>query len=159
MATRTKMLAAKQVKPPPPPAVAPAPLAPQNAEFARRLHRALQAQKMSASDLAAAIWGRRDVMIDGKHASVARNRERISVYLQGRSFPREQHLVKMAEALGMRAEDLAPGAGSARLPPPVALTLLDGAQARLTVDTVLSADVALQITRLIERARAREEAA
>ena len=94
--------------------------------FARKLHEAMIKNGMTQSDLAAAVWGR---TTDGRGYEVARNRDRISVYLQGRSLPDPQNLAKIAEVLGVTVEDLAPDITAAAVEkenPEVAMTAIAG---------------------------------
>lgn len=73
--------------------------------FARNLDKHLKAKGWSASDLAAAIWGRKK---DARGYDVAIGRDRISVYLAGKSYPDNKNLNLIAMALEVNAEDLAP---------------------------------------------------
>ena len=94
--------------------------------FARKLHEAMIKKGMSQSDLAAAIWGR---TTDARGYEVARNRDRISVYLQGRSLPDPQNLQKIADVLGTTVEELAPDITAAAVEkenPEVAMTAIAG---------------------------------
>jgi transcriptional regulator with XRE-family HTH domain len=136
---------------PPPPASA---ISPEAADFARRLHKALSARGMTQSELAAEVWGRRRAWVGEKEAMVARNRDRVSVYLAGKGMPREAHLVRIAEVLRVDPADLLPGhQAGPKLPPPASLVMLPRQQARLTVNTVIPVDLALRITQLIEKAQ------
>lgn len=71
-------------------------------DFSQRLAQRMQAKGMSQSDLARAIWGSN---ADG----TARNRDRISSYLQGRGLPTPENLEKLAKALDCKPDDLVPG--------------------------------------------------
>ena len=130
------------------------------AEFARRLYKAMNAKNLSASQLAGAVWGTRPAIINGKPYMVSKGKDRMSYYLKGHGYPRPEALEKMAEHLGVAPKALAPqlygeGAGS-RPPPEVQLTLLDGkgsGRAALVVNAVLPVGVALEVTRLIQEAR------
>lgn len=124
-----------------------------HADFARRLHRALTDKNMTPSELAAAVWGRREALVNGRVCSVAANRERVSIYLSGRGLPRPESLRKIAEVLGTTPEKLAPGVGASKLPPDLAIELVEGGRfASLRINTVLPADVALEIAALVNRA-------
>jgi transcriptional regulator with XRE-family HTH domain len=95
-------------------------------EFSRRLYKALLDRQMSASDLAREVWG---TYTDKRGYDVARNRDRISQYLKGQSLPEQRNLVRIAEILGMKPEDLAPEiAGSIveRENPEIAMTAIAG---------------------------------
>lgn len=149
----TKTAIRRQIAPQetPPPASA---ISPEAADFARRLHKALSARGMTQSELAAEVWGRRKAWVGEKEAMVARNRDRISVYLAGKGVPREAHLVRIAEVLRVDPADLMPDHQEGpKLPPPASLVMLPRHQARLTVNTIVPVDVALRITQLIEKAQ------
>lgn len=62
-------------------------------------------RELSQSDLAAAIWDRYE-NTEGKF--VARGRDRISVWIRGKSFPDTTNLAKLAKALDVKVSDLAP---------------------------------------------------
>lgn len=79
-------------------------------QFARRLHELMIARGLSQSDLARAVWGSTK---DQRGYNVARNRDRISVYLKGLSYPERENLDKLAKILGTTPEDLAPDLAAA----------------------------------------------
>lgn len=64
----------------------------------------MKRQGMSASDLARQVWGS---TTDKRGYSVARNRDRISHYLAGTSFPEPQNLGAIAKILDVPVEELA----------------------------------------------------
>lgn len=74
-------------------------------EFAKRLRALMDQHELTQSDLAAKIWGRY-LNTEGKH--VARGRDRISVWIRGKSFPDSANLTKLAEKLKVKVSDLAP---------------------------------------------------
>jgi transcriptional regulator with XRE-family HTH domain len=71
--------------------------------FARKVREAMLDKRMSASDLARAVWG---TATDFRGYKVARNRDRIGHYLAGVSYPEPDNLKKLAEALGLPIEEL-----------------------------------------------------
>lgn len=71
--------------------------------FGKRLHNLLLSRGISQSDLAAKIWGRYK---DNRGFDVARNRDRISIYLKGASMPDAPNLKKIADALSMTVHEL-----------------------------------------------------
>ncbi len=94
--------------------------------FARRLHEALVQNRMSQSDLARKVWGS---TTDKRGYDVARNRDRISVYLRGESLPDASNMQAIADALGMTVAELAPDVTAAaveRENPEVAMTAIAG---------------------------------
>jgi transcriptional regulator with XRE-family HTH domain len=76
-------------------------------EFAKRLKRLMEEQELSQSDLAAEIWGR---YTNTEDKFVARGRDRISVWVNGRNFPDKKNLEKLAKVLKVSVADLAPQA-------------------------------------------------
>jgi transcriptional regulator with XRE-family HTH domain len=125
-------------------------------EFAQRLYQALAAKQMSQSDLAKAVWGKQK---DARGYSVARNRDRVSVYLSGRGVPEKENLVKIAKALGVRPEDLAPAVMASRLErenPEVSIVMVAGRpdQAVLRINTVVTPALALKVATVLNDAKA-----
>jgi hypothetical protein len=75
--------------------------------FSKRLKNLIADRKMTASDVAAEIWGRH---ANSKGANVAKGRDRLSVWINGKAFPDHDNLVKLAKALKVKVSDLAPDA-------------------------------------------------
>jgi transcriptional regulator with XRE-family HTH domain len=78
-----------------------------NLEFAKRLKQLMAQRDLTQSDLAAKIW-KRYVNTEGKH--VARGRDRISVWVNGKSVPDTKNLAKLAKELGVEVSALMPEA-------------------------------------------------
>jgi transcriptional regulator with XRE-family HTH domain len=119
--------------------------------FARRLHELRVQKGMTQSDLAREIWGE---TTDVRGNVVARNRDRISQYEKGQSFPDPHNLEKLAKALGITADELAPDITAAaidREDPAVQLTAIAGHpnQVYLKVNTLTSIRIASQIIALL----------
>jgi transcriptional regulator with XRE-family HTH domain len=76
-------------------------------EFAKRLRNLMDDQELSQSDLAAKIWGRYE---NTEKKWVARGRDRISVWVNGKNFPDAKNLEKLAKVLKIKVSDLAPQA-------------------------------------------------
>lgn len=72
-------------------------------EFAARLKKLMEERGMTQSSLARELWG---TIKDGRGYEVARNRDRISVYLAGLGLPEEDNAKSMAKILGCTVEDL-----------------------------------------------------
>jgi hypothetical protein len=72
--------------------------------FAQTLDRAMKKTGQSPSDVARKVWG---TVKNKRGYDVARNRDRMSHYLAGTSFPTPDNLVRLAEAVGVSPEDLA----------------------------------------------------
>jgi transcriptional regulator with XRE-family HTH domain len=78
-----------------------------DAKCAKRLRQLLSEREMTQSDLAAKIWDRH-TNSEGKY--VAKGRDRISVWVNGKNFPDRENLQKLAQALKVKVSDLAPEA-------------------------------------------------
>jgi transcriptional regulator with XRE-family HTH domain len=76
-------------------------------KFAQRLRQLMSERELSQSELAAKIWGRH-ISSEGKN--VAKGRDRISVWVSGKSFPDRENLQKLAKHLKVRPSELAPEA-------------------------------------------------
>lgn len=118
--------------------------------FARRLHDALLEKGMSQSDLARAVWGTTE---DPRGFEVAKNRDRVSQYLKGRSLPDRENAQKIASVLGIEVDDLVPPRGSSidDEKPEVSMKALAGHsdKVRLTVNKTISFGLAAQIIALL----------
>ena len=124
-------------------------------QFARRLHAAMTAKGFNNSDLARAVWGETE---DAKGYKVARNRDRIGVYLKGTQFPEPATLAKIAEALGTTAEELAPEITAAavdRERPELSISMVSGHpdKVHVQVNALLPLSAAVEISRIIERVK------
>lgn len=94
--------------------------------FARRLHQLMLEKGMSQSDLAREIWG---TTTNAQGRNVARNRDRISVYLKGDTIPETKNLGLLAKALGVEPHELAPDIMASavdRENPEIAMTAIAG---------------------------------
>lgn len=142
----------------PAPANGPALRAPQQIErdtFARRLHAAMQDKGMSNSDLARAVWG--DVT-DSQGYKVAKNRDRVAVYLKGTGFPEPATLHKIAEAVGVSKDDLAPTMASSAIDadrPEFAISMVSGSidKCHVQINALLPLTVAMEIGKLYEASK------
>lgn len=73
--------------------------------FGRRLRQLLDEKGMNYSDLARLVWGKTTTK---NGYEVAKNRDRISVYVAGKAAPDARNLKKIADVLGVEVADLAP---------------------------------------------------
>lgn len=107
------------------------------------------------SDLARAVWGE---TTDTKGYKVARNRDRIGVYLRGDGWPEPKTAEKMAEVFGIPKEELMPDVTAAtvdREHPELALTMVAGHtdKVHLQVNALVPLTIASQIIALIEQSK------
>ena len=103
-------------------------------QFARRLYKLMNAQGLSQSDLAKKAFGTK---VDARGYTVAKNRDRISVYFKGKSLPDPKNLELLATALNMSDEDLAPDIAAATIDrenPEVAMTAIAGHHDRVHLE-------------------------
>lgn len=94
-------------------------------EFGQRLKAILADKEKTSSELAAKIWERQR---NAKGALVAKGRDRLSVWINGKSFPNGENLAKLAKALNVPISDLAPEAeieAANRAPPKGSLIFSD----------------------------------
>ena len=73
-----------------------------NRLLAEKLQDAMTRADLSASDVARKIWGNTK---DSRGVLAAKNRDRISQYLKGASFPEPETLQKIADAVGVPVEE------------------------------------------------------
>lgn len=76
---------------------------PEYRPFAEALRAALRRKGMSASDVAREIWGS---TTDRRGYSVAKNRDRIGLYLNATAYPDEESLKELARVLDVTMEEL-----------------------------------------------------
>lgn len=120
-------------------------------EFARRLFQEMQKRGWSQSDLARAAFGQHK---NTEGYTVARGRDRISVYLRGMQIPDPKNLAKIAKALHLKPEELAPDLFSAQVDrehPEIAIHQAAGApgHVHLIVNKLVPASIAAQIFALL----------
>jgi transcriptional regulator with XRE-family HTH domain len=118
--------------------------------FARRLRAAMNKKGFSDSDLARLVWGETE---DNKGYKVARNRDRIGVYLKGKGFPKPKTLAAISEHLGLTTEELAPeimeGPKDHERPLFKATPVKSGESVHVQVNALLSREVAAKISALV----------
>jgi transcriptional regulator with XRE-family HTH domain len=123
-------------------------------QFASRLHDFRNQKGWSQSDLAREVWGEIENRAGRK---VAKNRDRISTYEMGKSWPDPHNLTKIAAALGVAPEELAPDITAAtvdRQNPEIALIAVAGHQDKvhLKVNKLVSMNIATLIMQLLDYA-------
>lgn len=122
-------------------------------QFARRLHQHMTQKGLNNSDLARLIWGETK---DASGYSVAKNRDRIGVYLSGKGYPEPATLDKIAKALGTTKEDLAPELTAAAIDrerPEFAMAMVAGHSDRVHVqiNALVPLAAAAEFTRIFEK--------
>ena len=122
--------------------------------FGDLLREQMQAKKISAADLARAVWG---TTTDYRGYTVARGRDRIGHYLAGTSFPEKENLQKIAAALRVPVKILEatrppPKLREAHSPGEIMLTLDDDGRAVLSMNKVsLTFATARKIMALVKK--------
>jgi transcriptional regulator with XRE-family HTH domain len=115
-------------------------------ELSRRLQAALDAKGWNQSDLAREA---------AKHTRDKQfHRGNVSVYVNGTSMPRREHLMAMAKALGKTPEDLLPPYLTQDDAAPSVVQMLDLGNGRCTliVQKEVSASVALKVWTILQEA-------
>jgi len=105
------------------------------------------------SDLARAVWGE---TTDTKGYKVAKNRDRISVYLHGAGFPKPSTLHKIAEVLGVAKDELAPERMAAAIDReyPEFSMIAVGEHMHVQMNALLPPSIAAEISKLYAQAKA-----
>jgi transcriptional regulator with XRE-family HTH domain len=117
-------------------------------EFGRRLEKFMAAKKWNQSDLA-------------RHTGMARNN--ISVYVNGKSYPSESNLVKLAKALGVTPDELLPNRAELAIRgetmPDLSLkaSIGDPGRSWLTINRLVPTGLAARIIGMLENERAKED--
>jgi transcriptional regulator with XRE-family HTH domain len=122
--------------------------------FASRLQHLRSEKGWSQSDLAREVWG---TIKTKAGREVAKNRDRISTYEMGKSWPDPHNLMKIAEALGVPPEDLAPDITAAtvdRQNPEIAIIAVAGHadKVHLKVNKLVAMNIATMIMQLLDYA-------
>lgn len=108
---------------------------------------------MSQSELARKIWG---TTKDARGYVVAKNRDRISAYENGKSEPSRENLDALASALNTTVEELAPDIVASKIgaeQPSIAMTMIKDQADRvhLQVNTITSLSLASQVIALLSK--------
>jgi len=122
--------------------------------FASRLQHFRTERGWSQSDLARKVWG---TLTTKAGREVAKNRDRISTYEMGKSWPDPHNLIKIASALGVPPEELAPDITAAtvdRQNPEFAMTVVAGHsdKCHLKVNKLVPWNIATMVSQLLEYA-------
>jgi transcriptional regulator with XRE-family HTH domain len=72
-------------------------------DFAAALRQAMTKNKLTNSEVARRVWG---TTKDSRGYNVAKNRDRIGHYLSGASYPEDENLQKIADAIGIPVDEL-----------------------------------------------------
>jgi transcriptional regulator with XRE-family HTH domain len=121
-------------------------------KFPERLYQARQQLGWSQSETARQVWGE---TTDSRGYTVAKNRDRISAYENGKSTPGRDYLDLIAKVFGVDVAVLAPDLLAARdtfkAAPPVVMTVIDveKGHVHLTVNAVIPMSVASRIVAML----------
>jgi len=113
-------------------------------EFSHNLYKAMRAKDLRASDLARLVWG-------AHPNGSARNRDRISVYINGKALPERENLEAIARALDVAPGQLLPNAKSLGGEPEMQIVLIphDPAHAVFKCNKRMSLVLACRLAALI----------
>lgn len=122
--------------------------------FRQRLYELRLAKGWSQSELARHVWG---TVEDNRGYTVAKNRDRISAYENGKAVPERANLDAIARALGVSVEDLAPDlvlanpniAPDAQTSAYTIKAVGNGEKAHIKVDAIIPFSAAIQIIALL----------
>jgi transcriptional regulator with XRE-family HTH domain len=122
-------------------------------QFGRRLHELIVERNMSQSDLARKAFGV-ETSKDGYPG--AKGRDRISAYIAGRTYPEPRTLKRIADALGMTVEELAPDVTAAavdRENPEISINMIAGHadKVHLVVNKLLPLSIAMEIGSILAK--------
>lgn len=122
-------------------------------KFSENLRAARVERGLSASDLARLIWGE---TVDKNGYTVAKHRDRISVWENGRGVPEPANLQKVSDVLGIPVEELAPDLAMKaveRAPPEISFQMVHGGEnlVLLRINTLTSLETAVAIAGLISK--------
>lgn len=129
---------------------------PQRPDFVEKMRKLMHEKRFSQSALARRIWGEIE---DPRGYKVARNRDRISSWLAGKSLPDPDNLTALARALGVSPDELmpptepTPGSRNTYGPPEISITSVAGTAPGLVllqVNKMVSMPVALKVAGLLE---------
>jgi transcriptional regulator with XRE-family HTH domain len=123
-------------------------------QFASRLQHLRSLKGWSQSDLAREVWGE---TTNREGRKVARNRDRISAYEMGKSWPDPHNLMKLVKALDTTPEYLAPsitGSTIERQNPEFSMMGIAGHADKvlLKVNRLMSMNIATMIIQLLDYA-------
>jgi transcriptional regulator with XRE-family HTH domain len=114
-------------------------------DFRCRLKAIMLQRGLTQSDLAAMMWGRSR---NAKGALVANRRDRLSVWLSGKSLPSRENLDLVARTLKVAPDELASNAellSAGRAPTRVTMTLVSDGQAMVDIHQIYPLKRALAI--------------
>jgi transcriptional regulator with XRE-family HTH domain len=126
-----------------------------NQTFAKRLYHALLERGMTQSDLARKIWN--ETRVDNRGYDQTVGKDRVSSWIRGRSMPEPHNLIKIAKALNMSPEDLAPNLTASAIEqetPEIQITVIHNHPNKVLVklNKILPFDVATKIMNLVNEA-------
>jgi hypothetical protein len=123
--------------------------------FAKRLYHALLDRGMTQSDLARKVWN--ETRIDNRGFDTVVGKDRVSSWVRGRSMPEPHNLIKIAKALNMAVEDLAPNLTASAIEqeaPEIQITIIHNHPNKVLVklNKIVPFDIATKIMNLVNEA-------
>lgn len=117
--------------------------------FRDRLQRVMREQKLTQADLSRKVWGTTlEKRPDGQVYEVPKNRQTLTRYLAGKSYPSEETKQSLAEALGVRMAELFPHDGAVnRAGSGITLEPVNKRESLVSIHLVLPTEVALELVR------------
>lgn len=125
-------------------------------EFGKRLQKAMNEKGWNQSELAAeAAKHLPREKREGKSLADAFGRDKVSMYIRGRTLPTPMYLRALSKALGKTTEELLPTRGRAsavRNAPPLDFRQMEDGNVFLRVNQAVSLETAIEIVALLKKA-------
>ena len=123
--------------------------------FGRKLFFELEKRGWSQSDLARRIFPDAKTKYDNRGYSVTKGRDVVSTWVRGKALPSPQNLKKVAAALGMEPEMLAPNITTGTIEkenPTLSINMIAGHvdKCYLRINRLVPLSTALEIAKLLE---------
>ena len=123
--------------------------------FAKRLYHALLERGMTQSDLAKKVWN--EYRVDTRGYETVVGKDRVSSWIRGRSMPEPHNLIRIAKALNMTPEDLAPNLTASAIEqeaPEIQITVIHNHPNKVLVklNKIVPFDIATKIMNLVNEA-------
>ena len=119
----------------------------QDPSFPDRLQRFMDDKNLSRADLARSIWG---TFHDERGYEVAKNRQIIGRYLQGKAYPSGSTRRKLAAAIGVRYAELFPNDDPTNQPGSgITMTQISRKESKLDVSVIVPHQIAEEVIKLV----------
>lgn len=115
--------------------------------FPDRLQRFMDDKNLTRADIARSIWG---TFHDERGYEVAKNRQVIGRYLQGKAYPSAATRRKLTSAIGVRYSDLFPNDDPTNEPGSgITMTQVSQKESKLDISVIVPHKIAEEVIKLI----------